>query len=226
MLISTDYIDVCFRITGSRVSLDHGYALYSSLTRFKPTWHEAEWLAVHPLNGLVAKGSLQLTRNSRLRLRIPIERLPEVLTLAGKRLRIENGEHRSVILVGIPEIYPLRPSPMLYSSFVTIKISEVERRDAEPDREMFLTAVRKQLAERGITGEVWIDAAQDKNGRERSRRVLHIKDHAVVGYAVIVKGLSDHDSLKLQAIGLGGRRRLGGGVFVPIKKTQTTEEAR
>jgi len=36
-----------------------------------------------------------------------------------------------------------------------------------------------------------------------------------VGYAVRVSGLSDEDSLKLQERGLGGKRRMGCGVFVP-----------
>lgn len=220
------HIDVCFRITGKSVPLDHGYALYSSLSRFKAPWHEADWLAVHPLNGLVAKDSLHLTESSRFRLRIPIDRLPDVLMLAGKRLRIENGKRRSVILVGVPEVHPLRPSPILYSRCVTIKISEVEGTDKGPSLEMFLSAIRKQVAERGIAGEVHIDGTRDMNGLERSRRVLHIKDRSVVGYAVTVSGLSDHDSVKLQAIGLGGRRRMGCGIFVPIKnRTPKSQEA-
>jgi CRISPR-associated protein Cas6 len=220
------YIDVCFRITGMSVPLDHGYALYSSLSRFKAPWHEADWLAVHPLNGLVAKDSLHLTEDSRFRLRIPIDRLPDVLVLAGKRLRIVNGKRRSVILVGVPEVHALRPSPTLYSRCVTIKISEVEGADRAPNLEMFLSAVHKQLAERGLAGEVYIDAKRDLNGLERSRRVLHIKDRSVVGYAVTVSGLSDHDSVKLQAIGLGGRRRMGCGIFVRVKhRTPESQEA-
>ena len=226
MTNDNSYIDVCFRITGKSVPLNHGYALYSSLSRFKAPWHEADWLAIHPLNGVVAKDSLHLTENSRFRLRIPIDRLPDVLVLAGKHLRIENGKHRGVILVGVPEIHPLHPSSTLYSRCVTIKISEVEGTDRGPNLEMFLSAARRQLAERGIAGEVHIDATLDMNGLELSRRVLHIKDRSVVGYAVTVNGLSDRDSVKLQAIGLGGRRRMGCGIFVPAKqRTPESQEA-
>ncbi|MGH9962683.1 MAG: type I-MYXAN CRISPR-associated protein Cas6/Cmx6, partial [Pyrinomonadaceae bacterium] len=97
MTINKVYVDVSFRIIGSSVPLDHGYALYASLSRFNSPWHEADWLAVHPLNGLIARGSLQLTEDSRFRLRIPIDRISDVLGLAGKRLRIESGRRRIVI---------------------------------------------------------------------------------------------------------------------------------
>ncbi|MCA6558614.1 MAG: type I-MYXAN CRISPR-associated protein Cas6/Cmx6, partial [Pseudanabaena sp. M114S2SP2A07QC] len=33
-----------------------------------------------------------------------------------------------------------------------------------------------------------------------------------------VSGLSEEDSIKLQIFGLGGKRRMGCGVFVPMKE--------
>lgn len=213
-------VDVSFRIIGESVPLDHGYALYGSLSRMFPAWHEAAWLAIHPLNGFVAKDVLVLSRYSRLRLRLPLERLPEVIMLAGKRLRIEDGARRGEIQIGIPEVYPLLPSPTLHARCVTIKVSEVEGTGAEPDRLMFLASAEKQLAERSIKGAIWIDDRRDESGRERSRRVLHIKDRTIVGYAVTVRELSDEDSLKLQESGLGGRKRMGCGVFVPVERSK------
>ncbi|MGH9961803.1 MAG: type I-MYXAN CRISPR-associated protein Cas6/Cmx6, partial [Pyrinomonadaceae bacterium] len=115
-------------------------------------------------------------------------------------------------------------SQTLYSRCVTIKISEVEGKQRGPDLEMFLSAVRKQLAAVGVVGDVHIDSTRDQHGLERSRRVLHIKDRSVIGYAVSVSGLSDDESVKLQVIGLGGRRRMGCGVFVPIKHRTSSEE--
>ena len=63
-------VDLCFRITGTSVPLDHGYALYSTLSRALPVFHEAGWLGVHPLMGLSAGKTLQLSRGSRLRMRL------------------------------------------------------------------------------------------------------------------------------------------------------------
>ena len=46
---------------------------------------------------------------------------------------------------------------------------------------------------------------------------MRVKGQVIVGFAVQVKGLSAADSLKLQADGLGGRRRLGCGFFLPVR---------
>lgn len=213
------FIDISFRLIGNKIPLDHGYALYGSLSRFQPSLHRAEWLAVHSINGLAGGNSeLLLNKDSRLRLRVLVEKLPEVLPLAGKRLEVVSGERGGLIHVGTPEIYSLHPCESLYSRCVTIKVSEVEEAQQTPDREMFLAAARKQLVAQGITGDVWVDDERDPSGRERSRRVLRIKDRVIVGYAVTVRNLSDEDSLKLQEVGLGGRKRMGCGVFVSLKR--------
>ena len=43
---------------------------------------------------------------------------------------------------------------------------------------------------------------------------MRVKQFQNIGFAVGLSGLSDEDSLKLQALGLGGRRAFGGGFFV------------
>jgi Cas6 Crispr len=53
----------------------------------------------------------------------------------------------------------------------------------------------------------------------RLTRVVRIKDKTVVGYGVRVAGLNVEESLRLQEHGLGGRRKLGCGVFVPVRGT-------
>ncbi|MGI9069350.1 MAG: type I-MYXAN CRISPR-associated protein Cas6/Cmx6 [Pyrinomonadaceae bacterium] len=213
------FVDLSFRVIGNEIPIDHGYALYGSLSRFQPSLHQADWLAVHPINGLVVgNGELLISKDSRLRLRLPMEKLPEVMPLAGKRLEVVSGKRGGLVHIGTPEIYSLRPSESLYSHCVTIKVSEVEEGRQTPSREMLLAAARKQLDARGITGDVWVDDECDATGRERSRRILRIKDRVIVGYAVTVLSLSDEDSLKLQQSGLGGRQRMGCGIFTPVKR--------
>ncbi len=212
-------IDVSFRLIGDQVPLDHGYQLYSSLSRLLPALHGAEWLAIHPINGFALGGhTLRLTPKSRLQLRLPTERLPEVLPIAGKRLTLASGKKEHSIRLGVPEVYALQPAPALHSRCVVIKVSEVEKSSCHPDREMFLAALRTQMSAREINGEVWIDERKDTKGRELSRRVLRIKDRVVVGYATRVSGLSEDDSIKLQEAGLGGRQRFGCSIFVPVER--------
>ena len=52
---------------------------------------------------------------------------------------------------------------------------------------------------------------------EAKRRVVRVKGVAIVGYALIVAGLSAADSVTLQESGLGGRTRFGCGFFVALK---------
>lgn len=211
-------IDVSFRIIGDQVPLDHGYQLYSSLSRLLPTLHNADWLAIHPINGFALGGNtLRLTPNSRLQLRLPPEWLPEVLPLAGKRLTLAAGTQQHSLRLGVPEVYALKPAAQLHSRCVVIKVSEAEKSHRQPDREMFLAALRKQLLAHGIGGEVWIDDRKDAKGRELSRRVLRIKDRVIVGYAVQVSGLSEEDSIKLQESEFG-RQRMGCSIFIPLER--------
>jgi CRISPR-associated protein Cas6 len=210
-------IDVSFRVMGDTVQLDHGYALYSTLSSLLPAVHAADWLAIHPISGLPLGGkSLQLTNTSRLRLRLPHDRLVEVIPLAGKQLVLANASNDCAIRLGVPEVYTLHPSTVLASRCVVIKVSEAEKSDRSPDREMFLKAIESQMIDRGIKGETWIDNRRDSRGRELGRRIMRVKGKSIVGYSVRVSGLSDEDSLKLQEVGLGGRRRMGCGIFVPV----------
>jgi CRISPR-associated protein Cas6 len=211
-------IDVSFRILGEQIPLDHGYQLYGSLSHLLPPLHNADWLAIHPINGLaLGRRILRLTKKSHLQLRLPPERLPDILPLAGKRLLLADQSKEFPIRLGVPEVYALKPASSLHSRCVVIKVSEAEKNNCQPNREMFLKALHAQMDEREIGGEVWIDDRKDKQGRELSRRILQIKDKKIVGYTVRVSGLNnDDDSIKLQEIGLGGRQRMGCGIFVPL----------
>jgi len=49
------------------------------------------------------------------------------------------------------------------------------------------------------------------------RRVMRIKDKTIVGFQVVVAELTAEESITLQEHGLGGRRRMGCGIFVPLR---------
>jgi CRISPR-associated protein Cas6 len=55
-------------------------------------------------------------------------------------------------------------------------------------------------------------------GTRGKRRTLRIKDKEVVGYEVKLEGLTVAESLNIQEQGLGGRRHMGCGVFVPMDR--------
>jgi Cas6 Crispr len=46
------YVNLAFRLTGSKVPVDHGYALYSAISRILPEIHGAKNIGVHPIRGM------------------------------------------------------------------------------------------------------------------------------------------------------------------------------
>jgi CRISPR-associated protein Cas6 len=98
--------------------VDHGYALYSAISRLLPEIHEEKNLeCIRSGVDIRGKGESMLRYSSRLVLRLESERIGEFLKLAGKRLDIDGCNLR----VGIPEVRLLRPRASLYSRLVTIK---------------------------------------------------------------------------------------------------------
>ena len=186
-------IDVVFPVLGQAVPLDHAYPLYSALSTRLPELHDAEELGVFALHGRpYLKDSLDLRRGS-LRLRCPASLFGKLLRLAGAELAVAGARLR----VGVPAARPLEPAPQLAARMVTIK--------GFTEEAPFLQAAERQLSALGVAGTL-------KLGR---RRVVTIAGRRVVGFEVIASGLSDEHSLLLQERGLGGRRHMGCGLFLP-----------
>ena len=82
--------------------------------------------------------------------------------------------------------------------------------------EPFLDAARRQLTTLSIDATLELP----RDGRTRYRRIICIHGKKVVGFSLVVHGLSDQDSITLQSLGLGGRRTMGCGLFNPIANTQ------
>jgi len=187
-------VDVVFTVTGGPVKVDHGYPLFGSLCRVLGNLHNADWLAVHPLRGSsLGAGRLALGNRACLTLRVDHRRIPDVLPLAGKELDLCGAR----VLVGTPQIRMLRPAAALFSRLVVFKNHDVP--------ETYLPHVIEELATRDVRADV-------KLGR---RRIVTVAGCRVAGFSLTLDGLSDDDALGLQAVGLGGRRRFGCGVFVP-----------
>jgi CRISPR-associated protein Cas6 len=203
-LVNQVYVELSFSITGQSLPADHGYGLYSAIAHLAPQVHEGEGVSILTIAGIPDRqGKIFLTERSHLRIRLPYECMPMVYHLAGKQLSI--GSHS--IRLGIPQIFMLRPVDRLRARIVTLKNHQ------EP--ESFLEAARLQLAALGVVGEAIVPL--DIEGKP-DRKTIKIKTYSVVGFGLEVSGLSEDDSIKLQVFGLGGKRRMGCGVFVPMRE--------
>jgi CRISPR-associated protein Cas6 len=200
--------DLLFPVLGGTLPTDHAYALYAALARVVPAFHDAGGgVRFATIRGAPeAPGRFRLGDGSRLRLRVPEDRVRLVLPLAGKRLDVAGHPLR----VGVPSVTTLRPAATLAARVVTFKHARGHAR--------FLATARAKLAELGVEGEPSVPLFPDgPRAGEPHRRVVRVKGKAIVGFALLVSGLSAADSIRLQEHGLGGRTRIGCGFFLPGK---------
>jgi CRISPR-associated protein Cas6 len=212
---ATRILDLLFPVVGQRLPTDHGYLLYGALSRTLPCVHDGSVpFSLAPITGqYVGNGLIQLdTQRSHLRLRLAETDIRRLLPLAGKGLQLM----RHNICLGVPQVRALEPSPSLYARTVAIKRAT--------DVASVCAAARRQLDEIKIGGRVRVPDHVVKGGSvEPQRRVLRIKEAIIVGYALLVEGLTDEESLRLQELGLGGRRRMGCGFFIPVHEEEDAQ---
>ncbi len=202
-------VDLSFPLLGGQIPADHSYLLYSAVSRLLPDTHEpdrpdADGYGIHPIGGRQLGGrTLQLTEHSRLVIRTDAEQIARFLPMAGKQLRLLDRTLR----IGVPQVRSLVPAPALRSRLVTIKLPDWWPTSRCGGRAFSRCRLRK-LADLGISTEALLSLGK--------RRTLRIKDKEVVGYEVLVEGLTAEESIAIQERGLGGRRHMGCGVFVPL----------
>lgn len=188
-------IDLCFPLVGDRLPVDHGYAIFGAICRVLGDLHGAPWLAVHPIRGVYdGPGSLRLDPGDTwLKLRLPPVQVPRVLPLADQVLQVQ-GHH---LRVGVPIVQRLVGAPCIEARIVVIKGF------MEPDS--FLAAAARQLEALQVQATMKLTR----------RRVLAIRGDRVVGFGLALSGLTEDDSLRVQRNNIGGRSRMGCGIFSP-----------
>lgn len=221
-------IDLSFPIQGTEITADHNYFLYGAISEILPELHNSSkdndnkanqhWstLRVHPIRGnLIGNRKLAITKYSYLTIRCDHEIIRPLMKLAGCDLLIG----RDSIRVGIPTPWVLKPFKTLVSRLVIIK--------GYTEPENFLDAVSRQLANLNIVGIPELVKRQAEHPLEGNagahlekdsflRRTIRIGNYEIVGYSVLVKALSDVDSILLQETGIGGKGHFGCGVFIPV----------
>lgn len=226
-------IELHFPVLGTEIPADHGYALYGAVSRLVPSIHDDKIpLRIGPIRGsYVGNGLLQVgDRASHLRIRMRPEDLPELLPLAGKKLELAGHAVR----LGVPQVQAIVPSTSLFARLVVIKASspkmdpaDRKSRDREKTRRYlepaeFVAAIKRELQRKGVGADADIPLHEGGPRAEQPcRRVLRVKGKKIVGFAVIVQGLTAEESLLLQEQGLGGRGKMGCGFLVPMTEETT-----
>lgn len=185
-------VDFGFQILGRTLPVDHGYAIYAAISRILPRWHDMTGVGMALVRGrYIGQGLLDISPRSELVLRVPASLISEVLPLSGKSLDVAGHTVR----VGVPFTRALVPAATLYAHLVTTRNGH--------DQARFEAEIRRQADALGVKGKLTIG--------ERKTFAVHRKQ--VVGYSVLASELTAEESIQLQESGLGGRRKMGCGVF-------------
>ncbi|KYC41072.1 type I-MYXAN CRISPR-associated protein Cas6/Cmx6 [Scytonema hofmannii PCC 7110] len=197
------FVELCFPVRGKYLPADHGYALFCSWVDLDSEIRKQKTVSILTVPGFPDKqGKIILNEYSCLRVRVPIPLIPLAYKLAGKSIRL--GIHE--IQIGIPEIFTLKPASKLKSRIVVIK--------GHSEPQSFLVAAQRQLDDMEISAQISIP--KDRQG-EFCRKTIKVKRYTIVGFTTEVSDLSDDDSIKLQQWGIGGKRHMGCGYFLPFK---------
>ncbi|MBX3436864.1 MAG: type I-MYXAN CRISPR-associated protein Cas6/Cmx6 [Planctomycetaceae bacterium] len=239
------HIDLAFHLVSrDPIPADHGYALFAAVSRILPDVHRENGLAIHPIRGRqIGDRLLTLMPWSTLTFRVRDGHIAPLLKLAGKSLEL-NG---AALKVGVPQVHALQPAATLRSRLVVLKVAHTDAAALNPEN--FTAALRRQLDDLGISSHVEILIPPHRTGPLKDRplrRTLTIKGTKIVGYEVLLHGLTAEESLTIQShegvrsptacpadvppphspreawlippTGLGGRRHMGCGVFVPYMR--------
>lgn len=191
-------IDISFQVNSpAKLPVDHSYALIGAVSRLIPEAHGTNGFAIAPISGRqIGDRQMKLDHRSRFVIRTTADQIAKFLPLAGKTIDLQGRK----LVLGVPSIHQLLPSSMLRARLVTIKgFFEIGS---------FEEAVRRQLDLLEI-GNCRIDVGR--------KRTLRIKQREIIGFETTLSELSDPDSLLISANGIGGRRHMGCGFFVPCK---------
>ena len=213
--MTTPMLDLVFPVQGTTLPWDHSYALYGSLCRHQPALHGGDHpVGIFPINGLAQGGrTLKLSDKSALRLRLPSDRVGDVLPLVGAELELDGHKVR----LDSPKLEPVCLVARLFSAWVTYA--------GAPDEATFRERLQDELIRLEIEAQPSLVKplqAASKDGQKGSRdvylrRTRQVKGRSVIGYALLVEGLSANDAAKVCREGLGGRRHFGGGLFLPAR---------
>ncbi|WP_224365814.1 type I-MYXAN CRISPR-associated protein Cas6/Cmx6 [Hyalangium versicolor] len=192
-------VDLLFPARSGVIPIDHGYLLFSALAARIHTLHERQDIGIFNLRGENTVGeSLYLGRGT-MRLRCPAEAIPLFLGLVGSPLDLA-GRH---VTLGPPTIRALEPVARLSARIVTFKHS-VEEGTFRATAQRFI----EELTGTSCSLQVV------------RRRIVTIAGTKVVGFGLELEDLKPESSMVLQEKGLGGRRHMGCGLFLPKRASR------
>lgn len=204
--VANDMLDLVFTIRCRALPMDHAWALSQAIGEALPWWSTEPRAGLHLIYGAASGNGwfrpsggddiLYLTKRARLTLRLPRSRIADArailqgrtLQVAGYPLEIGETVERS-----------LGYHPVLYARHVV---------DTTVDESVFLAEVARELQAMGVRIKKMLPGKSN---------VLATPEGPCITRSLLVLELQPNDALELQSRGLGPRRSLGCGLFIPHK---------
>ena len=212
-----DIIDLAFRLSGGTLAVDHAHALSSAVLAELPWLASESRCGVHQIHvassghGWVrpdrdASEVLNLSRRTRLTLRLPRARLVDARTLSGRTLHVDR--HR--LQVGQAAERPLTAASTLFARYVICDNNRYE------DEECFIDWVADGLRAMGITPTKLMCGMSSR---------IDLPGERLRARSLMVAALPAGASVALQRLGLGDGRLMGCGLFVAHKGIEAVRDA-
>lgn len=212
--IPDDVVDLAYRIGCPTIPLDHAHSLSSALLKILPWLADEETAGVHLIHGAASGNGwfrpedtenelLHLSRRTKMRLRVPKNRLQDAQALSGQTLDIEGHP----LEIGKSEVFMLSSLPTLFSRYVITR--------AELDEMQFLEDVARELKSMDIPCRKILGGIT---------HTMNFPDGQLFTRSLMVADLEPEQSVRLQQIGLGEGRTVGCGLFLPHKGIKPVKE--
>lgn len=202
-------IDVAYGIECRTLPVDHAWPLSRAVTDALPWLKDDPRAGVHTIhvaesgNGWMRPGNpddlLQISRRTKLVLRLPVERLGDARALTGRALDVAGHP----LTVGEASERPLSDQTTIFARYIVAGEAESE--------EGFLKVMHTALRAMGITPKKMLCGIEHR---------LRTPDGPLRTRSLMLAELSPEESLRLQEQGLGASRFLGCGLFLPHKGIQ------
>jgi CRISPR-associated protein Cas6 len=201
-----DVLDAVFAIECRSLPVDHAYALSAAIQAALPWFADEPQAGLHTVHGAASGAGwvrpegedavLQLSRRTRLVLRLPGHRVADAAALTGRALDVAGSPMR----VGRLVPRPLQRIASLFSRSVIF--------EGAADEAAFVAAANEGLRALGV------EASTMLCGRDVT---LATPEGVFRTRSLMLTVATPAQSLDLQRHGLGEARKLGCGVFIPHK---------
>ena len=203
---AADVVDAVFAIECRSLPVDHAYALSAAIQAALPWFAQEPQAGLHTVHGAASGAGwqrpegedalLQLSRRTKLVLRLPGHRMADAAALSGRTLDVAG----SAVRVGRLSARPLLRIASLFSRSVMF--------EGAADEAAFVAAATEALRALGV------EASTMLCGRDVT---LGTPQGSYRTRSLMLTVATPAQSLLLQRQGLGEARKLGCGVFIPHK---------